>query len=117
MQSAESERQKPLEAWNELMRFASEKGQNAVRLAMHAAENRIVGEYLEVQRWVGFGFVNPDAAATQLAYALEFRQDHIVARATVSRMISALSAPLFRHTELLTYAAGINALHDGNSQD
>ena len=73
-------------------------------------------DYLEMQRWVAFAFVDPAGAAQQLAAALENANasDDFVARIQLGGLASALEAPLQAFPSLLNYAAGLQALELGD---
>jgi len=80
------------------------------------AQDRLWRDYLEMQRWVAFAFVDPAGAAQQLAAALENADasDDFVARIQLGGLASALAAPLARFPSLLNYAAGLQALELGD---
>jgi hypothetical protein len=74
-------------------------------------------DYLEVERWSALGFLDPDLAAQQLATALQCAAapHDIAARMRIGGVASTLSTPLARYGRLLAYAAGLEALHAGET--
>ena len=80
------------------------------------SQDQLWRDYLEMQRWVAFAFVNPPAAAEQLAAALENANSEgdFVARIQLGGLATALSAPLAGFSSLLNYAAGLQALELGD---
>jgi Cold shock proteins len=72
-------------------------------------------DYLETQRWVALAFLDPNAAAAQLAAALHQLEaiDDVVARIQIGGLASALSIPLVRYRRLLVYAGALQALGTG----
>ncbi|MFA5922407.1 MAG: toll/interleukin-1 receptor domain-containing protein [Methylococcaceae bacterium] len=80
------------------------------------AQDRLYADYLEVERWGAFGFLDPEAAATQLAAALQqaTSSGEIAVRIRVAGLATALSTPLARYGKLLTYAAGLEAMETGS---
>jgi hypothetical protein len=72
-------------------------------------------DYLETQRWIALAFLDPDAAAAQLAAALSQIEEtsDVVTRIRLGGLPSALSTPLVRHRKLLLYAAALQALETG----
>ena len=82
------------------------------------AQDQLWRDYLEMQRWVAFAFVDPASAAQQLAAALENANasDDFVARIQLGGLASALAAPLARFPSLLNYAAGLQALELGDRE-
>jgi tetratricopeptide (TPR) repeat protein len=76
-------------------------------------------EYLALLNWVALAYTQPEAAAGQLAAALNGaidRSDALV-RLQVSSVISSLALPLVSHQRLLAYAAGVEALESGREAD
>jgi hypothetical protein len=84
----------------------------------HAAD-RLGREFLETQRWVGLAFSQPEAAAAQLASALESAEQNpvLTAQLNLSGVAHAMSIPLARYRALLIYATGLDALHSGDDDD
>jgi hypothetical protein len=82
------------------------------------SQDQLWRDYLEMQRWVAFAFVNPPGAAQQLAAALETANStgNYVARIQLGGLASALAAPLAGFPALLNYAAGLQALELGDRQ-
>ena len=75
-------------------------------------------DYLETQRWIALAFLDPDAAAAQLAAALSQIEEtsDVVTRIRLGGLPSALSTPLVRHRKLLLYAVALQALETGESE-
>ena len=82
------------------------------------SQDQLWRDYLEMQRWVAFAFVDPPGAAQQLAAALESANSSgdFVARIQLGGLASALAAPLAGFPGLLNYAAGLQALELGDRQ-
>lgn len=79
--------------------------------------DRLWRDYLEVQRWVALAFLDPDAAARQLAAALKGTSTpggEFAARLRLGGLASALSSPLVKYRHVLNYAAGLQALEAGD---
>lgn len=88
------------------------------RRRLSADQDRLAEDYLSIQGWVALAFLQPEAAALQLAAALDQgTQGEIAARVQFSGLSSALSVPLVRYPKLLTYAAGVEALEQGRGED
>jgi formylglycine-generating enzyme required for sulfatase activity len=81
-----------------------------------ASNDLVYAAYLEVERWVALAFFDPDAAASQLAAAVKqsCEEGAVAARMRIGGLASALATPLARHPDLLTYAAGVEALEAGD---
>ena len=79
------------------------------------AQDRLYADYLEVERWGALGFLDPEAAAAQLAAALQQAtlSGEIAVRIRVAGLATVLSTPLARYGKLLTYAAGLEAMETG----
>ena len=81
-----------------------------------SSKNRLLRNFLEVQRWVALSFLHPEAAAYQLAAALKQAEEEsdsqevIAARVQLGGVASAISIPLAHQRELLTYARGLQAI-------
>ena len=89
------------------------------QMERHAAGglDRLWRDYLEVQRWVALAFLDPDAAARQLAAALKGSGStggEFAARLRLGGLASALSSPLVKYRHVLNYAAGLQALEAGD---
>jgi hypothetical protein len=71
--------------------------------------------YIEVQRWIALSILDPDAAAQQLAAALNRtgRTGAAVARVQIGGLVNVLAAPLLRYPQLTEYALGVQALERG----
>lgn len=83
-----------------------------------ATDDRVFSGYLEIQRWVALGFLDPDSAAHQLAAAIaKSSAVEVVARVQLSGLTQALSEPLVRYPKLLAYAAGMEALERGQTDE
>lgn len=80
------------------------------------AQDQLWRDYLEMQRWVAFAFVDPAGAAQQLAAALENASaaDDFVARIQLGGLASALATPLGGFPCLLNYAEALGALELGD---
>ncbi|MFL6336586.1 MAG: TIR domain-containing protein [Pyrinomonadaceae bacterium] len=79
--------------------------------------DRLWRDYLEVQRWVALAFLDPDAAARQLAAALKGISTpggEFAARLRLGGLATALSSPLVKYRHVLNYAAGLQALEAGD---
>src|SRR6185295_7359322 len=82
------------------------------------SQDQLWRDYLEMQRWVAFAFVDPPGAAQHLAAALQTadaNEDSAV-RIQLGGLASALAAPLVGFSTLLNYAAGLQALELGDRQ-
>lgn len=81
-------------------------------------QDRLSRDFLSIQGWVALAFRDPEIAAVQLAAALDqgTRED-FAARVQFSGLASALSVPLVQYPKLLTYAAGLEALEQGRTDD
>ncbi len=81
-----------------------------------ASNDLVYAAHLEVERWVALAFFDPDAAASQLAAAVKqsCEQGAVATRMRIGGLAPALSTPLARHSELLAYAAGVEALEAGD---
>lgn len=84
-----------------------------------ATEDRVFSGYLEIQRWVALGFLDPESAAQQLAAAIAQSSigGELVARVQLTGLTQALSEPLVRYPKLLAYAAGMEALERGRTDE
>jgi hypothetical protein len=82
-------------------------------------QDQLWRDYLEMQRWVAFAFLSPEAAARQLATALENADvtHNFAARMQLGGLASALATPLVGYRGLLNYAAGLQALELGNQRE
>lgn len=82
----------------------------------YARQDRLLGAYLETQRWVALAFLEPDTAAEQLAGALEqvALQPRSGARLRLGSVASVLSLPLAHYRPLLDYAFGVAAIDEGD---
>jgi len=71
--------------------------------------------WIEVERWNALAFADPEAAAEQLAQALQSATEpgQAAARLRVGTLASSLAMPLVRHQKLLAYAAGVQAMQAG----
>lgn len=78
-------------------------------------KNQLWRDYLEIQRWVALGFIDPDAAAEQMAAVLNYldKENQFAAHARIGGIASALSVQLTRHQQLLKYAIGLQELETG----
>lgn len=78
-------------------------------------KNQIWRDYLEIQRWVALGFLDPEAAAEQMAAVLNYldKEEKFAVHARIGGVASALSIQLTRHQKLLNYAMGVQALEVG----
>jgi hypothetical protein len=87
--------------------------------ALEKRANRIadsqLAEYLDIQRWVALGFLQPDTAAEAFAAALHQACDPTEATVKVrlGGLASAMELPLGNQPELITYARGLDALAAG----
>src|SRR6185369_599414 len=72
-------------------------------------QDQLWRDYLEMQRWVAFAFLSPEAAANQLATALDNADvtHNFAARMQLGGLASALATPLVGYRGLLNYAAGL----------
>jgi hypothetical protein len=86
------------------------------RFDLAGSQNRLTQDYLDVQQWVAYAFLDPDAAAEQLAAVLEqaSAQSNVAVRVRVSGLFSTLAVPLAGYPQLLTYLAGFEALETGS---
>lgn len=85
---------------------------------LSADQDRLAEDYLAIQGWVALAFLQPETAAMQLAAALDQgTQGEVAARVQFSGLASALSVPLVKYPTLLTYAAGIEAMEQGRTED
>ncbi len=85
---------------------------------LSADQDRLAEDYFSIQGWVALAFLQPEAAALQLAAALDQgTQGELAARVQFSGLAGALSVPLARYPKLLTYAAGLEALEQGRAAD
>jgi hypothetical protein len=77
--------------------------------------DRLERDFVSIQGWVALSFLNPEAAALQLAAALDLdsQAGAAASRLQFGGLASALSVPLARYSRLLSYAAGVEALKDG----
>jgi hypothetical protein len=76
--------------------------------------DRVDRDFVSIEGWVALSFFDPEAAALQLAAALD--QDAQAGAATrlqFGGLASALAVPLARYSRLLSYAAGVEALQEG----
>jgi formylglycine-generating enzyme required for sulfatase activity/uncharacterized protein YjbI with pentapeptide repeats len=82
----------------------------------YVRQDRLLGAYLETQRWVALAFLEPDTAAEQLAGALEqvAARPASGARLRLGSVASVLSLPLAHYRPLLDYAFGVAAIDEGD---
>lgn len=87
----------------------------AERYSSAFQKNQLWRDYLEIQRWVALGFLNPDAAAEQMAAVLNYldEENQFAVHARIGGVASALSVQLTRHQQLLNYAMGLQELETG----
>jgi hypothetical protein len=112
--------------------FPEEKGERLRRVArllvsyighqgtsLSPEQDRLSEDYHSIQAWVALAFLHPDQAAMQLAAALEqgLRENETAARVQFSGLAGALSVPLVQYPKLLTYAAGLEALEQGRTEE
>jgi hypothetical protein len=82
------------------------------------AHDRLGREFLETQRWVALAFARPEAAAEQLAAALQAAEAEpaLGARLHLGGLARAVAIPLAHHRALLDYALGLHALESGDAE-
>src|SRR5262249_29169561 len=112
--------------------FPEQKGERLQRVAnllvsyidqqarsVNSEQDRLSEDYLSIQAWVALAFLHPEQAAMQLASALEqgLVEGETAARVQFSGLSAALSIPLVQYPKLLTYAAGFEALEQGQLAD
>ena len=83
-----------------------------------ARHDRLGREFLETQRWVALAFARPEAAAEQLAAALQSAEQapSLEARLHLGGLAQAVAIPLAHHRQLLDYALGLHALETGDQE-
>jgi hypothetical protein len=88
------------------------------RSPSHAGDP-VARDYVSVERWLALAYLNPDAAAAQLAHGLEasLEGERAAARLRLGGLMSSLASPLAGHANLLTYAAGLVAFGEGRLSD
>jgi hypothetical protein len=77
----------------------------------------LLSEYLAIQRWVAFAFIEPRAAAAAFARAISGAVDSgkPVATLRLGSLTAAISIPLAGEAGLLAYARGIDAIAQGDA--
>jgi hypothetical protein len=80
------------------------------------AQDALLRQHLEVQRWVALSYLDPDSAAAQLAAALRrsLQEGDSAARLKIGGLVSSIAQPLARHSDLLVYAKGLEAAESGD---
>ena len=86
---------------------------------VRAGTDRLLSDWIEVERWSALAFAEPALAAGQLAAALAtvVADNEVAARVRVGGLASTLATPLAHFSELLTYAEGLEALQGGRWND
>lgn len=83
---------------------------------VYERQDKLSRNFLATQKWVALAYLDPEAAAVQLAAAIDQtnEQNRYSTRAYIGGLANTLSVTLMRHHELLTYAIGLQALEDGD---
>jgi hypothetical protein len=89
---------------------------DAVERRAGLAVDPLLAEFLAIQRWVAFAFIDPAKAAEEFAWVLEnsAAEPQAGVRARLGTMTAALSIPLEGHEQLLAYARGLEAITRGD---
>jgi tetratricopeptide (TPR) repeat protein len=82
-----------------------------------ARADLVSSEFIDIQRWGAWAFLDPSRTAREMAQALATHMDsNKGTHFRLEGVTAAVSIPLAGHQELLAYARSLNAIQNGNAR-